>query len=186
MYCHLKEVVKIDTQEKPFKKVLKMASVHTVIGYDESDEEKVAGASTSDDNSLAQVMVSSQLQSQKSRKKKKKGSVSQSVNVPSAAPGYHSSSLLQHSTCSPWYNSKITSQHPSLPSSRYKLQLHPGLHSNAKVVRGGVGQPGGGNTVPNQGGGMRFNFAQPIVGNPQPLQPPAPKPPKGLAGLPST
>jgi hypothetical protein len=91
-YRRLEEEVKVDAQEKPFRKATKAATSHTVVCYDESDEEEAGEDSSSGDDDPVQTMVSFQPQPQlstKSKKKNKKGNNGQqSVNVASQAPQY--------------------------------------------------------------------------------------------------
>ncbi len=91
-YRRLKEEVKVDAQEKPFRKATKAATSHAVVCYDESDEKEAANDSSSGDDDPVQTMVSFQPQPQlstQSKKKNKKGNNGQqSVNITSQAPQY--------------------------------------------------------------------------------------------------
>jgi hypothetical protein len=91
-YRRLEEEVKVDAQEKPFRKATKAATSHAVVCYDESDEEEAANDSSSEVDDPVQAMVSFQPQPQmttKSKKKNKRGNNGQqSVNVTAQAPQY--------------------------------------------------------------------------------------------------
>ncbi len=104
-YRRLEEEVKVDAQEKPFRKTVKTSTSHAVVCYDESDEEDAGEPTSSEDEDPAQTMASIQSPAQQPPKKKRSkrgGNGAQSANVAAQQLQYQPQPQVYQTAAAPY------------------------------------------------------------------------------------
>jgi hypothetical protein len=124
-YRRLEEEVKVDQQEKPFRKAVKTATSHAVVCYDESDEEEAGEPTSSEDEDPVQTMASIQpppQQPSKKKKSKKGGNGAQSANVAAQQLQYQPQPQVYQTAAAPYVQPQARPQQaaPQPPPQPYQ------------------------------------------------------------------
>ncbi len=169
-YRRLEEEVKVDAQEKPFRKAVKTSTSHAVVCYDESDEEDAGEPTSSEDEDPAQTMASIQPPAQqpsKKKKSKKGGNGAQSANVAAQQLQYQPQPQVYQTAAAPYVQPQARPQQAAphqpqayqpAPQSRPQQQRLPGGGGTSERARPSSG-PTAEFCTPNRGEPVAFPAA---------------------------